>query len=129
MCVVSGVRRIFTREVFYNYLDAGRDAAPALKKSLSETPVFFFKKEEEKERKKRLSQFPKHGVGVSYMTDLSDTQVKKGGEAQGGGGGVWTPCNTPCIRACVWFVVVSCECACVYLWSYAYIVGLMPEGP
>ena len=48
-------------------MDAGRDVAPALIKSLGGLPILFFLP------LKKLSKFSRHGVGVSwYMTDLSD---------------------------------------------------------
>ena len=96
-------------------LDAGRDAAPALKiKSrwaeggVGELRHLFVLK--------KLSQFPRHGVGVSsYMADLSDKQASKKKKKTGprvGGGGV------PCVRACV--------CVCWGGGGLFYINELLP---
>ena len=75
--LTSGVRRIFSRDVFYK-MDAGRDAASALKESLSGVGggggggrgnLFFF-----------LEKFESvsHEIAVSsYMTSLTSKRAKK----------------------------------------------------
>ena len=98
---VSGVRGIFLKGGVLQ-LDAGRDAAPALKKKVAErgpggggghSDIFSYPQ--------KKSHFPRHRAGVSlYMTDFTDKQASKKQQLEPKGG-VWTSWHpAPCVRAC-----------------------------
>ena len=100
LCIVYKSRQwrmqdFFSKEVLLQ-LDAGSDAAPALKKSLSGggTSGGFFSSS----KKKIWVNFPGHWVGVSSY-DRPLWQAKRGGKTEPKG--VFEPPLTPTLRTCM----------------------------